>query len=238
MVWSKRSRQGGALEGSKWPNVLVDSAFRGLQGTSCGEAHAGPRYCWNISHYMANKLLYSDNSSLDFFCENVIGISWEIATFWGCCSGGSITREELARWPGGRAPSTVFFPNTSAWHCFSMWNPEYRRIERINKDIQLILYSPGIRVIHRDYCPCSIHWGHATRVARVASQWATPADLEIFSQIGICLLFASEYHCLHLCITLIPGEYRINCISLLIHSILEYTFTTFVCSVFLGLFSC
>jgi hypothetical protein len=54
---------------------------------------------------------------------------------------------------------------------------------------------------------------------RVASQWATPADLEIFSQIGICLLFASEYHCLHLCITLIPGEYRINCISLLIHSI-------------------
>ena len=60
--------------------------------------------------------------------ENVIGISWEIATFWGCCSGGSITREEMARWPGGRAPSTVSFPNTSAWHCFSMWNPEYRRI--------------------------------------------------------------------------------------------------------------
>ena len=23
-------------------------------------------------------------------------------------------------------------------------------------------------------------------------QWATPADLEIFSQIGICLLFASD----------------------------------------------
>ena len=61
--------------------------------------------------------------------ENVIGISWEIATFWGCCSGGSISREEMARWPGGRAPSTVSFPNTSAWHCFSMWNPEYRRIE-------------------------------------------------------------------------------------------------------------
>ena len=176
-------------------DILVDSAFRGLQGTSCGEAHAGPRYCWNISHYMANKLLHSDNSSLDFSwvmphdsgapgysgkcifltwrgdffdlrgtCErlfmlmhhtrhmivghfgtmncngagvdispscneNVIGISWEIATFWGCCSGGSITREEMARWPGGRAPSTVSFPNTSAWHCFSMWNPEYRRIE-------------------------------------------------------------------------------------------------------------
>ena len=54
-------------------------------------------------------------------------------------------------------------------------------------------------------------------------QWATLADLEIFSQIGICLLFASEYHCLHLCITLIPGEYRINCISLLIHSILRYS---------------
>ena len=150
MVWSKRSRQGGELEGSKWLDILVDSAFRGLQGTSCGEAHAGPRYCWNISHYMANKLLYSDNSSLDFFCENVIGISWEIATFWGCCSGGSITREEMARWPGGRAPSTVFFPNTSAWHCFSMRNPEYRRIERINKDMQLILYSPGIWVTHTE----------------------------------------------------------------------------------------
>ena len=67
MVWSKRSRQGGALEDSKWLDVLMDSAFRGLQGTSCGEAHAGPRYCWNISHYMANKLLHSDNSSWDFF---------------------------------------------------------------------------------------------------------------------------------------------------------------------------
>ena len=67
MVWSKRSRQGGGPEGFKWLNILVDSAFRGLQGTSCGEAHAGPRYYWNISHYMANKLLHSDNSSVDFF---------------------------------------------------------------------------------------------------------------------------------------------------------------------------
>ena len=39
-------------------------------------------------------------------------------------------------------------------------------------------------------------------------QWATLVDLEIFSQIGICLLFASEYHCLHLCSTLNTGELR------------------------------
>ena len=28
--------------------------------------------------------------------------------------------------------------------------------------MQLILYSPGIWVIHRDFCPRSIHLGHAT----------------------------------------------------------------------------
>ena len=28
--------------------------------------------------------------------------------------------------------------------------------------MQLILYSPGIWVIHRDFCPRSIHFGHAT----------------------------------------------------------------------------
>ena len=44
-------------------------------------------------------------------------------------------------------------------------------------------------------------------------------DLGISSQIVTCLLFACnylQYIVLHLCITQIPGEYRINCISLLI----------------------
>ena len=55
----------------------------------------------------------------------------------------------------------------------------------------------------------------------------TLVDLGISSQIVICLLFACDYLryiVLHLCITQIPGEYRINCISLLILSI-------FFCSV-------
>ena len=72
-------------------------------------------------------------------------------------------------------------------------------------------------------CMSAFLGGCPALMLRVASQWATPVDLEISSQIGICWLFASEYHCLHLCITLIPGEYRINCISLLIRSILRYS---------------
>ena len=75
-------------------------------------------------------------------------------------------------------------------------------------------------------CMSAFLGGCPALMLRVASQWATPADLEIFSQIGICLLFASEYHCLHLCITLIPGEYRINCITLLIHLIFGNPFNT------------
>ena len=57
---------------------------------------------------------------------------------------------------------------------------------------------------------------------RVASQWATPADPGISSQIVICLLFACDYLryiVLQVCITQRAGEYRINCISLLILSI-------------------
>ena len=66
-------------------------------------------------------------------------------------------------------------------------------------------------------CPASMLW--------VASQWATLTDLGISYQIVICLLFACDYLryiVLHLCITQRPGEYRINCISLLILSTLVY----------------
>ena len=63
-------------------------------------------------------------------------------------------------------------------------------------------------------CPASM--------LRVASQWATPADPGISSQIVICLLFACDYLryiVLQVCITQRAGEYKINCISLLIFSI-------------------
>ena len=43
-------------------------------------------------------------------------------------------------------------------------------------------------------------------------QWATPADLETFSQIGICLLFACKYlaiYCLHYVRTLIPENQNV-----------------------------
>ena len=54
-------------------------------------------------------------------------------------------------------------------------------------------------------------------------QRAKPVDMGISSQIVICLLFACDYlryTVLHQCITQRAGEYRINCISLLILSIL------------------
>ena len=35
-------------------------------------------------------------------------------------------------------------------------------IGKINKDMQLILYSPALWVIHTDFCPRSFHLGHAT----------------------------------------------------------------------------
>ena len=71
---------------------------------------------------------------------------------------------------------------------------------------------------------CMSAWadGCPALMLRVASQWATSADLGISSQIVICLLFACDYLryiVLHLCITQRAGEYRINCISLLILSI-------------------
>ena len=57
-------------------------------------------------------------------------------------------------------------------------------------------------------------------------QWATPADPGISSQIVICLLFACDYLryiVLQVCITQRAGEYKINCISLLIFPILLCT---------------
>ena len=49
---------------------------------------------------------------------------------------------------GFSAIATSLLLRRSAWHFFYYVLPDTRRIKRINKDMKLILYSPGIWVIH------------------------------------------------------------------------------------------
>ena len=65
---------------------------------------------------------------------------------------------------GFSAIATSLLLRRSAWHFFYYVLPDTRRIKRINKDMKLILYSPGIWVIHSRFVTslgfglCSIHY--------------------------------------------------------------------------------